>query len=316
MRDLFGNEIVENPIEVNIYADEIQSKDCPYTKEKWFYIGIIVEDIKNPLLEDIMRIRFCNNFDETSPHYEKNNRIIHWVEIDDVDTKNICKRWFEYILNPVVSKKKFYTYILGINNSKLNKEEFGGSDFNTRYNRFFRSAILYALKTFFPNKKIIVKNIFHEEGPQQFNEYFPWHCIYKISEREENINFECNEISFLLKNHKEDKRSNIIQLCDAFMGACISIIHGIKKSKRSKYKEELMDLILPLVIRMIDNPQNINSKYSHANRIMIRFFPKHKTALNDDFKGLQNQFYTGKELYYLEKKSGQGKLFLAKSSSR
>ncbi|MEM5831658.1 MAG: hypothetical protein QXO40_05660 [Candidatus Aenigmatarchaeota archaeon] len=50
MRDLFGNEIVEDPIEVNIYADEIQSKECPYTKEKWFYIGIIVEDIKKPIV--------------------------------------------------------------------------------------------------------------------------------------------------------------------------------------------------------------------------------------------------------------------------
>ncbi|MEO0118796.1 MAG: hypothetical protein ABIK66_06710, partial [candidate division WOR-3 bacterium] len=146
MRDLFGNEIVEDPIEVNIYADEIQSKECPYTKEEWFYIGIIVEDIKNPLLEDIAKIRFCNNFDETSPYYKKNNRVIHWVEINDAETKNICRRWFEYILNPGKSERKFYTYILGINNSKLNKEEFGGTDFNTRYNRFFRSAILYALK--------------------------------------------------------------------------------------------------------------------------------------------------------------------------
>ncbi|MCM8808401.1 MAG: hypothetical protein NC926_10795, partial [Candidatus Omnitrophica bacterium] len=232
MIDLFGNEILENPIEVNIYADEIQLKKCPYTNEEWFYIGIIVEDISNPLLKDIVKIRFCDNVDETSPYYNKNNRIIHWVDINDADTKNICKRWFEYILNPVVSEKKFYTYILGINNSKLNKEEFGGTDFNTRYNRFFRSAILYALKTFFPKKKMIVKNIFHEEGQQQFNEYFPWHCIYKISEREENIKFECNEISFLPKDHREDERSNIIQLRDAFMGACVSIIHGIKESKR------------------------------------------------------------------------------------
>ncbi|MEO0268970.1 MAG: hypothetical protein ABIN73_04420 [candidate division WOR-3 bacterium] len=308
MRDLFGNEIVEDPIEVNIYADEIQSKECPYTKEQWFYIGIIVEDIKNSLLDDIIRIRYCNNFDKTSPYYKKNNRVIHWVEINDADTKNICKRWFEYILNPGKSERKFYTYILGINNSKLNEEKFGGTDFNTRYNRFFRSTILYALKTFFPNKKIIVKNIFHEKGPQQCDEYFPWHCIYKITEREENIDFECDEILFLPKDHKEDERSNIIQLCDAFMGACISIIHGIKESKRSKYKEELMDLILPLITRMIDEPQNINSKYCHANRIMIRFFPKHKTA-PDHINKVQNQFYTRRQLYYFEKKSGQIRLF-------
>lgn len=304
MRNFFRNKIVEDLIEVNIYADEIQSKECPYTKEQWFYIGVIVEDVKNSLLDDIIKIRFCDNFDKTSPYYEKNNRIIHWVDIDDADTKNICKRWFEYILDPEKSGKKFYAYILGINNSKLNKEEFGGFDFNTRYNRFFRSAILYALKTFFPNKRIIVKNIFHEEGQQPCDEYFPWHCIYKIIEKEDNIDYECNKISFLPKDHKNDERSNNIQLCDAFMGACTSIINGIKKSKKSNYKENLMYLILPLVERMIEKPQNVNSRHKHANRIMIRFFPKEKTT-PDDVERLQNQFYTKRKLYYLEKKSGQ-----------
>lgn len=45
MRNFFRNKIVEDLIEVNIYADEIQSKECPYTKEQWFYIGVIVEDV-------------------------------------------------------------------------------------------------------------------------------------------------------------------------------------------------------------------------------------------------------------------------------
>jgi len=309
MKDLFGNRFEEKPVEINIYADEIQQKTCPYTEEKWFYIGIIVEDLSNLLLDDIISERFCNNFDEMSPYYNKNNRIIHWSEITDIDTKNICQRWFEYILNPAKSDLKFYAYILGINNSKLNKEEFDESDqFNSKYNRFFRSAILYALKTFFPNKKIIVKNIYHEEGQQKYHEYFPWHSIYKITENEENIIFDINNIKFLPKDHRKDKKANLIQLCDAFMGACTSIIHGIESSKRSQYRKVLMDILLPLVKRMIKNPQNINSKYQHANRIMIRFFPKDKLP-PDDIKRIQNQFDTQRRLYYEEKKSGQLSLF-------
>jgi len=312
VKNLFGNVYEEKslkPVETNIFADEIKSKKCPFTKEEWFYIGIIVEDLSNPLLNDVILERFCNNLDESSPYYNKNNRIIHWSEIVDIDTKNICKRWFEYILNPDKSGHKFYAYILGINNSKLNREEFDKSDqFNSKYNRFFRSSILYALKAFFPNKRIIVKNIYHEEGQQQYHEYFPWHCIYKITQREVNITFDCDEIEFLPKDHRKDRRANIIQLCDAFMGACSSIIHGIKRSKRSIYREELMDIILPLVERMIKNPQNINSRYQHANRIMIRFFPKDKTA-PDDIKKLRNQFYTRRPLYYLYEKSGQQSFF-------
>jgi hypothetical protein len=42
-KDLFGNEIIDKQVRVNIYADEILKKECPYTKDKWFYIGAIVE---------------------------------------------------------------------------------------------------------------------------------------------------------------------------------------------------------------------------------------------------------------------------------
>jgi len=311
MKSLFTDieDKEDKPIEINIFADEIQLKKCPYTNEKWIYIGIVVEDLSNPLLEDIISERFCNNLDEQSPYYDKNNRIIHWAEIKDLDTKNICKRWFKYILDPSNSRQKFHAYILGLNDSKLNKEEFDqNNQFSSKYNRFFRSTILYALKRFFPNKKIIVKNVYHEKGQQQRHEYFPWHCIYKITQKEENITFDCDQIMFLPKDHKKDKRANLVQLCDAFMGACTSIIHGIQSSKRSKYREELIDMILPLVKRMIEEPQNINSRYQHANRIMIRFFPIDKSA-PDDIKRLQNQFYTKRPLYYEQKKSGQQLLF-------
>ena len=294
-------------VKVNIYADEIISKNCPFTKNIWHYIGIIVEDIENPLLEDIKNERFYNNFDLNSPYFKKNNRIIHWSEINDIDTKDICKRWFEYILDIGKSEKKFYSYVLGINDSNLIKEEFDLKEiFNSKYNRFFRSAILYAIKNFFPNNKVIVKNIFHEVGQQSEHSYFPWHCIYKI--REDNISFECNKIIFLPKDHKCDDRSNLIQLCDAFMGSIVSIIHGIKESKRSKYREELMDLILPLVKRMIKEPENKNSRYKHANRIMIRFFPK-KRIESKDIRRKMNQFFTKRELYYLAQKSGQQCMF-------
>jgi len=305
MKDLFGNQIEDKPVVVNIYADEVQPKECPYTKEKWFYIGIVVENLEHPLLDDIIDERYCNNFDKDSPYYAKNDRIIHWSEINDADTKNISKRWLEYILNPEKSRKKFFAYILGVNNSKLNKEEFNtNNEFNSKYNRFFRSAILYALETFYPNKQIIVQNIFHEEGQQKHHQYFPWHCIYRMERDKQNISFMCHKITFLSKDHKEEKKSNLIQLCDAFLGVCTSIIHGIESSKSSEYREELVALFLPLLQRMIEEPGNINSSYAHANRIIIRFFPKKKTK-PDEITRLLNQFYIERKLYWVEQKSKQ-----------
>lgn len=312
-KDLFGNPICDEVIKINIYADEIQEKRCPYTQEKWFYIGIIVEKLTEPLLDDIIRERYCDNYDKNSPFFKKNDRRIHWSELSDADTMNICKRWFNYILNPALSGSKFFSYILGINDSKLNREKFNQENlFFSKYNRFFRSAILYALKTFFPNKKIIVANVFHEEGQQKYHDYFPWHCIYKIESTEKNINFECNEIVFLPKNHRLDKRSNIIQLCDAFMGACTSIIHGIASNKANKFKKQLMDMLLPLMKKMINEPYRHDEYYNHANRIMIRFFPRKNLPPEDLDKLLLNQFYTERSLFYEQLISGQLKLCLEK----
>ena len=99
MKDLFGNKITIKPISINIFADEVQGKICPTTGNVWDYIGIIVEKTDNPLLEDIVHERFMGNFDQISPYYEMNNKIVHWCEIRIADTKNICKRWFRYILD-------------------------------------------------------------------------------------------------------------------------------------------------------------------------------------------------------------------------
>lgn len=302
--DLFGNEIKEKPVEVNIFADEIFAKKCPYTDNEWHYIGIIVEDINKPLLPEIIKERFCNNYDTSSPYYEKNNKQVHWSEIRTADVKNICKRWFEFILEPAKSGDKFFCYILGLNNSFLNKEEFDiENDFNSKYNKFFRTAIKYALKCFFGEQKIIIKNIYHEQGQQQHHEYFPWHSIYILGD-EPNFTFETRQIDFLQKDHKLDEKSNVIQLCDCFIGAVTNIIHGFENSKSANNRIELLDLILPLVQRMIKEPQNKNSKYAHSNRIMIRFFPKEKSDLGDPNR-FMNQFYTFRKLKYEEDKNGQ-----------
>jgi len=304
LRDLFGNEIYQKTVRINIYADEVYGKECPYSKNIWHYIGIIIENLESPLIDDIVSKRFMDNFDQDSPYYHKNNKIVHWSEIRTADAKNICKRWFEYILDPNKSRKTFYSCILGLNDSNLNKDEFDTEDdFNSKYNRFFRSTVLYAIKTFFNGKQVNVENIYHEEGQQHYNNYFPWYTIYKLKQ-EENIQFNCDEITFLPKDHKIDRRSNIIQLCDTILGVSTSIIHGIEKSKASKYREELADQYCDMFRKIIDNPRNKNSQYEYYNRIIINFFPKEITA-PDDIRRNMHQFYSCRPLFYIEQNSGQ-----------
>lgn len=260
-------------------------------------------------LPDILKYRFMNNFDIESEYFEKNNRKVHWAELSSADDKNICKRWFEYILNPALSGDKFFFNILGVNVSYLNIEEFDtGNKFNSIYNRFFRSSVKYSLKKIFGNKNIIIKNIYHEQGQQQEHPYFPWHAIYKLDKEEPNFSFETTEIVFLQKDHKIDEKSNLIQLCDCLLGAITSIIHGFEESSRVHYKKELLDMLLPLVDRMINNPNNKNSSYAHSNRIMISFFPKTKNNF-EDLERKMNQFFTVRKLKYQEDKIGNLSLF-------
>lgn len=308
-KDLFENKVEQRIVNLNIYADEIQSKLCPLTGDRWHYIGLIIEDLGHHLLDEIINERFKGNFDESFPYFLKNNKEIHWVDIRDADRRNICERWFKYILAPQKSRKSFYCHILGLNNSKLNKEEFDLKDeFNSKYNRFFRSAVLCPLKNFFPGTKIIVHNIFHEVGQQEKNYFFPWHCIYKLQDKEPDIIFNCDKIIFLPKSHIGCKESNLIQLCDCILGASTSLIHGIKKSNRSEYREELCELYFPLLDRIMNRPNNKNSSYQYYRRITISFFPKVKTSI-DDYRRLTDQFYTRRDIQFIIQRSGQGNLF-------
>jgi hypothetical protein len=307
--DLFGKENTPPSVKINLYADEVQSKRCPYTNDDWFYIGIIIEPAGSGLLSDIVDVRYCSNYDRASAYYSKNDRIVHWVDVADIDSKNICSRWLDYILDPCRSRKSFYAYVLGLNNAKLNKCEFGDEqEFNRKYNRFFRTAVLYAIKSFFPSGQVVIANIFHEEGQQQHHDYFPWHCVYKLDQVDNRITCTCDKVTFLPKCHRNCPESNIIQLCDLFLGLCTSGLHGIVNSKSSKYKAELLEVFLPLLTRMINEPHNKNSSYEHSNRIMIRNFPRERTDLND-IRRLKNQFFTKRRIRYLEEQSGQTTLF-------
>lgn len=307
--DLFGKQNAASPVKVNLYADEVQSKLCPYTNDDWSYIGIVVEPCGSGLLSDIVDVRYCSNYDRTSPFYSKNDRIVHWIDVADIDSKNICYRWITYILDPCRSRKSFYAYILGLNNAKLNKHEFGDEqEFNRKYNRFFRTAVLYAIKSFFPTDEVVIENIFHEQGQQQNHDYFPWHCIHKLDQGDNKITCACESVTFLPKSHRNCPESHVVQLCDLFLGLCTSGLHGIADSNNSKYKAELLEIFLPLLKRMIDEPYNKNSSYEHSNRMMIRNFPREKTDLND-IRRLKNQFFTKRPIRYLEERSGQLSLF-------
>jgi hypothetical protein len=312
--DLFGNLIDDSGEvqKVRIYADEIQEVQDMVTGERWLYTGAIYELVNRPILDALEHVRYRKDEKNWRDYKKQNDRQIHWNEIENNnDRKHIIKRWLDWLWQDCAEgKRKFYFSILGINLSNLNLDEFDdGQQFHSIYNRFFRSMLQYCLKKFFGHG-VVVADIFHEEGPQSDHKYFDWHTILEL-DKDEALNFECDEVGFLPKNHRDDRRSNILQLCDVLLGIFKDLHLGVNKATYPANKKELLDHSFVqdlLVKRIIRNPNNPNSRYQYHNRFNISLFPKSSSGPGS-YKRRQNNYYDIKNtgLSYFDE--NQQKLF-------
>lgn len=311
-KDLF-NQNVSDKVEVDIYADEIKKVKSP-AGNKWHYIGLLIVPIEKEtnLLKDLLKARYFSEFrpknkltnvKDDDGYFSKNNRVVHFSSLD-ADTYHVAKRWRNYIIDwDKRSMDKIYFSILGINKSNLDVEKFGEDRFNSIYNRFFRTAVVFPLLKFFYNKEITIRYIFHEEGEQQFGRYFPWHSIYKINtEKDWRISCKNKKVKFLPKSHQQNRRSNFIQLIDSVLGSFRNALDN--ETKRNEHKIKLTEDYLGLVKRLINNPRNKNSKYckNYHRRMNISFFPDKPLLLesNYDMNEIGGKFYKKRQLVFID----------------
>ena len=303
--DIFGNftekpKLDPVPVNVNIYADEIQSVFHSLNDEEWIYTGAIYEIRQSPILPDLIHERYCQDKPNWEQYREKNDTDIHWADLrDDLNKKFVVKRWLDYILKDCFEDRNFRFSLFGINLSNLNQSEFGEQQlFNTIYNRFFRLMLLHSLKTLFNNKTVVVDNIYHERGPQADHEYFDWHTIYRL-DQDENLNFSTRNIQFLPKSHRDDRRSNVLELCDVLLGIFKDVHLGIKHDTYPSTKKEILDSEFTqelLIKRLVKNPGNPNSKYRYSDRFNISLFPN-KQSEPDTLRRLTNNFYDIRKVF-------------------
>lgn len=267
----------DEKINIKLFCDE-----C-YTKE-WIYIGILIvkENEENDLFKDILNSRCgskkieknwlnCKEI-ETCKYHEKNNREVHFSNLGkDKDLYHIAKRWMDYIL---CGNNKIRFYILGLDRTKLDLSKFGNCETNI-YNRFFRTAIISPIKYFFgKNSKININSIYHDESTNlETHKYFPWHSLYKIEQNTDNIYIKTNKIKFINSNHKysNNNYSHFIQLIDLILG-CFK--ETFEAESTSKDKIKIATEYVPLIERMINAPNNKNSRYNYFKRYDFSFFPK------------------------------------------
>jgi hypothetical protein len=237
-------------------------------------------------------------------YYEKNNKIVHYSELD-ADMYWIAHRWCQYVLS-AVSMDKIYFNILGINCNKLLSASFGGKKkFIDIYDRFFRTALIYPLKKYFDNKSVIIDNIFHEVGDQEFDQYFPWYTIFKLNE-DTNLPIRCqsSKIQFIGKDHNLNERANFIQLIDLILGVTRN---SFDNTTNDKFKIKITDDFIGLVKRLSKYPNNINSHYcpNSSRRMNIDFFPERKLNPKSDlyeYAKYRDQFYKDRPLLFLTRK--------------
>lgn len=260
-KNLFGHKLRENSsVKLKLFCDEGGSED-------WLYIGILIvpDAIETIFLQDLLNKR-CGNpkgnkvWGRCSPECKRhkyNNTEVHYVEVEKSKDKYfVAARWIDYLLNDT---DKIYFYVLGLDLKKLDRTHFGKKHQSTNiYNRFFRTAILKSVKSYFHKyKSISVANIYHDTNTSlEANAYFPWHSIFFIENNDDKVSFSCNAVEFI----------------DA-------------------------EKCLPLIERLIEKPNNKNSSYKYVGRQKIEFFPKHdlkhldKDSLEYRYKKM-DAFYT------------------------
>ncbi|OGS23228.1 MAG: hypothetical protein A2252_09085 [Elusimicrobia bacterium RIFOXYA2_FULL_39_19] len=303
-------------ITLKLYCDEAQQVEVSFSgnnQEKWIYMGILLVpvDSLDTLLNNLLNARCgdknrnwewgnCGKINDCKYH-EKNNKEVHYSELDDTEKYYIAKRWVDYLLN---DKNLIYFYILGLNYSKLNLDYFG--DHNTSvnaYNRFFRTAILKSAKSYFYKyDKLRIKDIYHDfDESKSSHEYFPWHSIKFINNKDDKLMFENEEIKFISSSHKksDDLNSHLIQLIDLITGCTMNCLHN---STNNQEKINISKQFYPILREIIKQPNKKDCYYNCFNRQKVEFFPKNdiRTVKEDDFikKELfrSNSFYSNREI--------------------
>jgi hypothetical protein len=238
--------------------------------EGWWYICMLlipfasVEDVISHLLD----IREHHNF-----HGEMSFSDVKGLSRNSPRTA-VAKDWLQYLLRH--SGIDVYWEVLGIATHNLDFSCFGPGDeptgkYATVYNRFFRTALLFSINTYFKSyDQVIISHVFHDdEGNLQNHPYFHWHLPSVVADT--RIQFLNEHIEFVSSDHKKEKihkaESQVIQLADLLVG---SVSQRLDQSSGQKGKVELGD-------RMTDTLCTATTNSGRRTR-MVMMYPSFRIS--------------------------------------
>ncbi len=285
MKDLFGADIQAKEAFLSIYCDErkIDSQAHP-NRESWVYITLLIipDSKKLEVLEILNKHR--NNKDVRYYGELKFRKIDKTSRISTIT--RLAKLWLQEIIND--TNKCFYFKVFGIKKDNLLFELFGAGTtskgkYATIYNRFFRTAFLSAINSYFPREeyeKITISGLFHDsQGRLEAHEFFPWHLPYKVTDG--RVDFKSDQFCFIDSNHRAEPKykddSQFIQLADLLVG---SVSHCLDlPTQSSKGKNEIAEVILPLLKEMLGSVYSKVSQFEYFRKYDVSFYPSKKLTL-------------------------------------
>jgi hypothetical protein len=306
----FGRAPLRTPTQVRLYADEI-AKYRNSLDEKWAYIGLLA--VPEARYGDVLTWLAD---DRVSTGY---NEEVHFTELKNCSRARcynektlVARRWVERVLWD--DQKIFHFNLFGVNLSNLQHRAFGTGKKRKRniYNRFFRTATFYVLKSFFG--AVVVTHVFHDSGSLERDEIFDWHTIWRLKTAEPDITFLTGSIQLIDSDHRKEQRSpndsHLIQLCDVLLG-------GLSQCLDARTKKagccEIAELLLPLAERLTDPKRvgNPHSRYHYHHRIHMSFFPSKKLTLKEleePYQRVRSHSYINRPLLFKDYLSGQQRL--------
>lgn len=248
-------------------------------RKEWLYHGFLI--VPSAAITEVR---------ETLKNLRKTEKEIRFSELTASASTSrstaTALEWARYYRDRLYLIARFHT--LGVNLRNIDLNRFGAhNDLRSQkehraYNRFFEIGLYGGLRFFYPtNEHVVIEEIYSHNRLLQKGDPFINLPIYKINQRETNIEVSPVEIKQVSTSPVEEQGYpeivDLVSLADVVVGAHS---HNLDYTSHSKTGcDEVADLILEITEKLTKTAFNTNSRY--WKRYAMSFFPLITIAESD-----------------------------------